>query len=218
MITVACVFVKGHVPFTPEYVTNLRSMVARHLKRAHKFVCLTDRPELFHSDMECINIDRLPKSIKGWWAKMAIFDPSLDLGDRVLYLDLDTLIVDALDPIVDYPTDFALIPHSGNFAPGSHLIVRKFNSSVMVFDPVTVAPLFKYFDIVDDTNRYWGDQDLIGDRMPNADVMPLEWFPRLSELKEQAPLPPAKVVLAKVPKNTIAAKLYPWFATAWRAA
>ena len=45
MTTVACVFVRGHVPFTAEYVTRLAAMVKRWMDRPYQFVCLTDSPE-----------------------------------------------------------------------------------------------------------------------------------------------------------------------------
>lgn len=219
MITVACVFVRANVPYTVEYVANLRAMVAKHLARPHRFVCLTDRPELMPRGVEAIPVPRLPKGVFGWWAKMNLFSEALALGDRVLYLDLDSLVVSALDPIVDFPAPFALIPDAGTFTPKTkHAVVKRFNSSVMVFDPPAVAALYRSFNLRADSKRYWGDQDAIGERHPNAAAMPSEWFPRLSWLKEHAPPSTAKVVLAKVPKNHIAADLYPWVADAWRVA
>jgi hypothetical protein len=62
----------------------------------------------------------------------------------------------------------------------------------------------------------WGDQDWLSEQMPEADTMPAEWFPRVSELKENRPGPDAKVVLCKKPKNQDAASLYPWVAEAWK--
>lgn len=217
MISVCCVFVKANVPYTVEYVAKLRAMVQKHLARPHRFVCLTDRPEILPRGVESVHVS-LSAGSMGWWAKLSLFAP-IGLSDRILYLDLDTVIVDALDPIVDFPAPFALIPDAGTFKPKtSHQVVKRFNSSVMVWDRGVNARLFDTFDAKADPRRYWGDQDLIGDRMPEAATMPLEWFPRLSALKEHAPVPPVKVVLAKVPKNHVAADLYPWFGNAWRAA
>jgi len=214
-LTVACVWVKANVAYTAEYVANLRSMVAKHLTREHEFVCLTDRPEqLPKRGITPMRIEH-DRKIPGWWAKARLFD-DLRFGDRVLYLDLDTLIVAPLDPIVDYPSRFALIPHAGTFQPKTgHRIVRRFNSSVMVWD-AGVPPLFG--DARRLSSIYWGDQDVIGDQAPWAQTMPAEWFPRLSELQGQPPDRDAKVVLVKVPKTHVAADLYPWVWQAWRAA
>jgi hypothetical protein len=218
MLTVACVFVRGHVPFTVEYVAKLRAMTAKHLARPHRFVCLTDRPDWMPDGVEPIEVPPVPAKVFAWWAKVSLFNPSFDLGDRTLYLDLDVVIVDALDPIVDFPAPFALIPDAGTFKPKtSHAVVKRFNSSVMVFDQGAGLKLAGC-DVRKASQRLWGDQDLIGEQLPDLATMPLEWFPRLSALKEHPPTPPAKVVLAKVPKNHVAADLYPWFGHAWRAA
>jgi hypothetical protein len=45
--------------------------------------------------------------------------------------------------------------------------------------------------------------------------MPAAWFPRLSELNGAPPDVDARVVLAKRPKNTEAARLWPWVQEAW---
>ena len=128
MLTVACVFVRGHGPFTVEYVAKLRAMVAKHLSRPHRFVCLTDRPDWMPDGVESIAVPPVPAKVFAWWAKVNLFNPYDDLGTRTLYLDLDTVIVDALDPIVDFPAPFALIPDAGTFKPKTgHLVVKRFN-------------------------------------------------------------------------------------------
>lgn len=214
MLTVACVWVKANVPYSVEYVTNLRSMVAKHLTRPYEFVCLTDRPWLLPVGIRAIPISHSAK-VPGWWAKVRLFDADRFSG-RVLYLDLDSLVVDGLEAVVDYPAPFALLPHAGTFQPRTgHRIVRKFNSSVMVWD-AGVPPVFG--DVTALAREYWGDQDALGELAPEAATMPGRWFPRLSELDGAAPQPPAKVVLVKKPKNHIAADLYPWVGNAWRAA
>lgn len=217
MITVACVWVRGNVPFTLEYVVRLRAMVAKHLTMPHRFVCLTDRPECIPPAMIAIRIPT-PAPLKGWWSKMQLFNRDHNLLGRVLYLDLDTLVVSSLEPIVQFPAPFALVPDGGTFKPKGNLqVVKRFNSSVMVWDAGVNASLFDSWT-PEIARRLWGDQDFIGEQMPSAAAMPAAWFPRLSELNGQPPPETAKVVLAKVPKNAIAADLYPWFAEAWRAA
>jgi len=216
MTTVVCVRVTGHVQYSAEYVSNLRRMVARHLQRPHRFCCLTDRPEWL-PHVETIAVPS-PRQLKGWWSKVRLFDDALGLTGRVLYLDLDTLVVSALDPIVDFPAPFALVPDAGTFTPKNHLqVVKRFNSSVMVWDAGVNASLFvRWTPAV--AQRLHGDQDFIGEQMPGAATMPLEWFPRLSELGRDRPSMAAKVVLVKKPKNHIAADLYPWVNAMWRAA
>lgn len=65
-------------------------MVAKNLRMAHKFVCLTDKPV---DGIECIP---LSTQLKGWWTKLELFKPKQFTG-WVLYLDLDVVIRDGLD-------------------------------------------------------------------------------------------------------------------------
>lgn len=217
MITVCCVWVKGQVNYSPEYVERLEMMVRRWmLGKEHSFVCLTDRP------WELKAVDTIPIAgpgkLKGWWSKVRLFDSALMLTGRILYLDLDTLIVGPLGPILDYPSSFALAPTGGTFeGKGNLKVVKRFNSSVMVWDAGVNYRLF------DDWTpsvaaRLWGDQDWIGEQFPSAACMPAEWFPRISELGTEPPSKEAKVVLVKTPKNEEAAKRWPWFEKAWSAA
>lgn len=210
-LTVACVWVKGHVPFTADYVVKLRSMVARNLDMPHRFVCLTDRPSALPEDIETLPA-ACPVGLKAWWTKLRMFDGCL--SGRVLYLDLDTLVVGRLEPIVTYPSTFALIPHAGSFAPTTHRIVPLYNSSVMVFEPAAYPDVWRHWN-PGVARKLFGDQDWLGELLPDLDQMPLEWFPRLSELKHRKPKRSARVVLTKKPKTHIAATMYPWVREAW---
>jgi len=223
VLTVLSVFVEGPYPYTPEYVTRLERMVRRHLARPFRFVCLTDRPELLPG-IETIRIrslgDTVPRNGQGYWAKVKLFDPALGFTGRLLYIDLDSLIVAPLDPIVDYPASLALTTDALVYER-AHLtidrygrqLVRRFNSSVMVWDADTRANLYR------DWNpgiafRLSTDQDWIGEQAPDAQGMPLEWFPRISQV--QPPWPKAaKVVLVKKPKNHEAVARWPWFEPLW---
>jgi hypothetical protein len=217
-VTILCVWVHGHVPFTADYVTRLASMVQRHMDRPCRFVCLCDKPyQLARTEgIEKIQIPKPDKSVFGWWSKLSVFDPSHGFTGRMLYLDLDTLVVKSLAPILDYPSPFALIPDAGNFqGRGALAVVKRFNSSVMVWDAGVNAQLWEEWSPAV-AKSLWGDQDWISEQMPQADTMPAEWFPRLSELHGQEPGKDAKVVLVKKPKNSEAVKLHPWVAEAWR--
>jgi hypothetical protein len=228
-LTFVCVLVKGHVPtFSPEYVVNLQRMVRRHCKRDHRFVCLTDRPELLPRFVETIFIPGIyaDGKLKGWWSKIQLFNITHDLGDRTVYLDLDTLMVGSLEEIITYPAPFALIPDGApNFKPKGLAVVKLYNSSVMVWSRGEGADLWRAWT-PDVAKVFHGDQDWIGHRMPGLARMPIRWFPRLSEISEdvhrawlnnaRSPWPAgAKVILAKRPKNVDAAARWPWFRETW---
>jgi len=217
---VACVFVAGHVPYTPEYVVRLRAMVAKHLSLEHRFVCLTDQPRRLPADLTTLPIPG-PGPLPGWWAKLHLFDRVQPLGDRVLYLDLDSLVVRSLDPIARYPSPLALVPHTGAVAMATRSgkrVVKKFNSSVMVYDRDTTYALWDAWRPAI-AAELWGDQDYIGEARPEAATMPEAWFPRVSSIGAAGQIPAeARVILSKKPKNLQCAAEWPWFDAIWRAA
>lgn len=213
-LTIACVWVNGNVAYPLDYVTRLESMARRVVGAGFRFVCLTDRPWLLPAHIESIPIAR-PVRLAGWWKKIELFNPAYAFVGRVLYLDLDTLIVNSLEDIITFPAPFALAPHAGAFE-GRHgkTVVKRFNSSVMVWDAGTCDALFEDWrrDVAD---RLWGDQDWIGERRPDAAAMPATWFPRLSSISALPYPAGARVVLCKKPKNVEAAARWPWFREAW---
>jgi hypothetical protein len=214
-VTVACVLVHGHIAFSTDYVARLYSMVTRHMDRPFRFVCLTDRPQArMPPGVEAIRVS-LPPKLKGWWAKVNLWKPGLFEG-RVLYLDLDVLVVSSLAPVVDFPARMALVPDGApNFqGRGAQKVVKRYNSSVMAWDAEVGTNLYSDWK-PKIAGRLWGDQDWIGEQMPNEETFPPEWFPRLSATRPPWP-DEAKVILCKCPKNHDAARQWPWFKEAWQ--
>lgn len=215
MLAVCCVFVEANVAYTPDYVVRLQSMCRRLIKSPHRFICFTDRPALLPSTIKTITI---PKPIgMGWWSKLELFNPQHELKGPGLYLDLDTLIVAPIRPIYKPNTDLVLIPHAGTFNGRDGLaVVKRYNSSVMRFTFGRHPELWTEFN-VGTMRRLWGDQDWIGERLPNQPTFPLSWFPRLSEVEKPPRWPDdAKIVLCKRPKNHQALEKWPWFDALWR--
>ena len=91
--TVACVLRSGGPVYSPEWVAKLSRGVARWMGERHRFVCLSDVP---------VPCERIPlrDARPGWYSKIELFRPGQFEG-TVLYLDLDTLVVDTLRPILD---------------------------------------------------------------------------------------------------------------------
>lgn len=214
-ITAICVFVRGHVPFTAEYVTRLRSAVSRELP-GQRFVCLTDRADELPTDVETVAATPI-KRIYAWWAKVQLFNPALPLTGRLLYLDLDVLVIRGLREVAEHPAPFALAPDGGSaFKPNNGLrCVKRFNSSVMTWNHGEQAHLYEDWTPFQ-ASRLWGDQDWIGERCPDAVALPVEWFPRLSAVRAPPWPKETRVVLCKKPKNAEAVRKFPWFNEAWR--
>lgn len=98
MLTVACVQWGNYEGRGAEYVERLARMVRRHLRMPHRIVCLTDDQRTAPLEVEPFDCP-----VKGWWNKLSLFRAGLfPAGERILYFDLDTLIVGDLDRLARY--------------------------------------------------------------------------------------------------------------------
>ena len=157
MLTVACV--KWGDKYPPEYVHKLRDGVSRHLSIPHRFVCFTDDP----AGLEC-DTEILPEGLKGWWNKLYLFRRDLFEG-RMLYFDLDMVIVGNLDEVAEWPEPFGII---GDWHYAA------FNSSCFVLDANTHVEVWEDFG-EEVAGRLHGDQDWITEKV-KAKTFPPEWF------------------------------------------
>lgn len=107
MLNIACV--KAGTKYTSEQVNILFDMVRRNLAEGFegRFVCFTDDPDGL---AEGIHIEKLPEGLNGWWNKLYLFSAdAFPAGNRVVFMDLDTVIVGRLDDLVRYSGPFAIL-------------------------------------------------------------------------------------------------------------
>jgi hypothetical protein len=112
MVNVICM--KWGTKYGPEYVNKLRSMVRRHLARPHRFVCFTDDATGLDlaAGIEALPLPAmdLPPGKERGWRKLSTFAaPLADLRGPTLFLDVDIVIVGALDDFFDLPGRFRII-------------------------------------------------------------------------------------------------------------
>ena len=99
--------------YGPEYVNHLREGVSRHLRRPHRFVCFTDDATGLRPDVEVQPLP--PLGLPGGhqdkrWQKLALFRRDLGgLQGTAIFLDLDLVIVDSLEPFFERPGKFFII-------------------------------------------------------------------------------------------------------------
>lgn len=165
-LIVACV--RTGTVYGMEYVVRLRNMVARHLSHPHTMICLTDQPDRCEG-VAFVDISQI--GLQGWWGKMMLFAPEWRGNRKVVYIDLDTVIIASLDPLANVAGEFAILENYTRTAVNPNYPC-KYNSSVMVigggqagfiwqrFDARRVALLSKHF-------RH-GDQMCIEDLYPAA--------------------------------------------------
>lgn len=92
-LTVVCINWCNYLGRGEEYVSKLRNMVARNLTIPHRFECLTER--------------ELGDDLRGWWAKLRLFEPGRFAGP-VLYFDLDVVITSSIDSLLETVDDAKL--------------------------------------------------------------------------------------------------------------
>jgi hypothetical protein len=110
-VNVICM--KWGAMYGPEYVNFLRAGVGRHLKRPFRFVCFTDDASGLRDDVQALPLPELglPAGQSDLrWRKLAVFRKELfGLRGTTLFLDLDLVIVDSLEPFFEAPGRFLII-------------------------------------------------------------------------------------------------------------
>lgn len=157
-VIVCCV--KVSQIYGPEYVNRLAAMVRRHATRPHRFLCLTDNPTGVDVPYTDVGTDA-----PGWWAKLVLFRPHPALvGYRVLYLDLDTVIVGNMDFLFEYNGNLAILQ---SFWPPS-----RYGSALMSIAPGYGGAIWSDFQRHRTAimARLYGDQDWIGEQVAAADL------------------------------------------------
>lgn len=120
MLTVCCWKWKPPATYRSQFgaghVNILRNMVARHYKKPHEFVCVTDDPEGIDPDIRIVPLwdefAEIPsphgKGNPSCYRRLRAFAPDMAeiLGPRFVWLDLDCVIVRDLSPLFDRPEPF----------------------------------------------------------------------------------------------------------------
>jgi len=140
MLSVVCLLWQDPIKYRDymfefEHVRVLRSMVARYLRAEHRFICLTSVGEVWGHTLDdgtrYLPLDRKTFRHQTRFAKLQLFrkDIAETLGERILYLDLDTVITDDITPLVDRTEDLVLW-RNPRFDEG--LTPSRFNTSMIL--------------------------------------------------------------------------------------
>jgi hypothetical protein len=156
MITVLCV--RFGTRYGREYVERLRNMVSRHLTIPYEFVCLTDDS----TPIEDVRLVVQPNAgyARGWWHKVHMFDPSLPIKGRILYFDLDVVVVNNLNLLTQNLGNnfYGILDFNRKF----HKTYRSLNSSMLSWVHGSQNKLYENFrKDPKAAQRLHGDQDWI---------------------------------------------------------
>jgi len=147
--------------YTPNVVQWLKRQCEKFVTVPFEFVCLTDLDEI-----DGVKTIKLKHNFPNWWSKIELFRPDIFQGKKVFYMDLDTVLIDNIDNILNYPHKFTVLSQMSAFAhtPSTHLI----GSGVMAWDMdlsglyrIFCADPEKYMDEKTQTYDNWGDQGFI---------------------------------------------------------
>jgi hypothetical protein len=105
MITVVCL--RWGEKFSKDYVNILHERVKRQLDMPFQFVCVSD--DTGYDDG--IEVVKIPTGLEGWWGKLWLFSPEFaeHCTDRVLFLDLDTIVTGIMDDLARYDGEFIVL-------------------------------------------------------------------------------------------------------------
>lgn len=103
--------------FGPETVYALREMLRRHYAKPHRFCCVTDEPDALPG-IETIPLGswgaKIPspigRSYPSCYRRLSVFAPDAGeiFGERLVSIDLDTVIVGDVTPLFDRAEDFVI--------------------------------------------------------------------------------------------------------------
>ena len=151
--------------FPKHYVFRLQAMVKKHLSFDHTFACITERKSDFGfigSGIHVIPPER-PEFNGSWYSKINLFSPhTFPHGTRVLFFDLDVVIIDSIDDLVLCEEPFIMIREFNAKPEAAH------NASIMSWVPPYPADCFAMPS--DWTERSWGDQECIWTIMGNERI------------------------------------------------
>jgi len=143
---------KWGTKYGPEYVNRLYGMVRRHLTGDFRFICLTDDSSGIRSEVQCLPIPALhlqlaPGQRDGAWKKLTTFDAAFckqhGLQGTALFLDVDVVIVGALDDFFTHADPFLIIQDYPRWWRFGRRITG--NSSVYRFELGAHADVLDYF-------------------------------------------------------------------------
>lgn len=178
MITVTCVLWGNK--FSEEYVHKMKSMVKRNTTIDHNFVCFSDR------DIEGVDTKLLQPGLNSWWNKMQVFNTKYRLSERIVYLDLDTIITNNIDWLLNYKGKFMGIEDVGAINAHQPHLIDKLQSGVMAWDYSSngrVWDLFSKNPMA--TNIFRGDGEYLDSVMFLPDMVQKLYPGRLKSYKYQ---------------------------------
>lgn len=210
MVTVAAVQIGNYVGRGKEYVHKLFDACRKWVPDA-RYVLLTDDPA---TAPDYASVVTIPPGLNGWWNKLLLFHPGMfPKGERVLYFDLDTLIVGDISNIAAYDGPFAILRDT--FTKGG------LQSAVMAWEAGTVDYIWTMWEEAGRPVLAGGDQSWIEFIVRERTILDDEFPTQIVSFKRDCFLRGGIPSLARVclfhgqPRPHDAALVLPWIDEIW---
>ena len=171
------VCMKWGTRYGAQWVNRLHAMVKRNTTWDVRFVCFTDDPAGINRQVECQPLPQVAfdaERIGKYWPKLGLMQEGLGgLTGMTLFLDLDLVVIDSLDPFFTLPGRFLLIREWKDPALGYG------NSSVVrYFIGMEKAVLERFYDTPPEqiVTRYASkEQNFLTRAVDDATFWPSDW-------------------------------------------
>lgn len=158
-----CLTWRWGTKYGPEYVERLRAGIARNLTMPHRFLCVGDDIPIEDKDLLAFR--------DGCYCRLRAFDPEWQARhdiERLVWFDLDMVIVGPLDPLFDRPEPIVVLT-------GNHFNPCRVNGSVLMLRAGAHADVWRDFDVttadaIANADGRWrgSDQTWINHKAPKA--------------------------------------------------
>lgn len=110
---------KKKMVFGPDHVNTLASMLSRNVHRKYRLTCITDEPEGIDSSVRVLPIWDDYRDKGGCFLRLKAFASEMKtlIGDRIVSIDLDTVIVSDITELITRKEDFAVWGGENRAAP-----------------------------------------------------------------------------------------------------
>ncbi len=219
--------------FMSEHVNVLYAQVRRHYPRPFRFICVTDDAEGLDEGIESLSLpvrfDDVPspqgERFPSCYCRLWNFSKEAQiLGDRILSLDLDCVILDDLRPLVDRDEDFVgwcdeRSDGGSRIAGGIYLLRTGSMTDVWdEFDPM-LSPAKHFAAWFSGSDQGWMSYFLknkdIGKWRQDAGLVKINWTPQGAKKLPKG----ARIVFTngtKPPWSAQTQNSYPWTKEHWR--
>jgi hypothetical protein len=231
LINVICL--KWGSKYSVDYVNRLFASVNRNTTEHFRFHCFTDDTSGINSN---IVTHPLPYSnIESWWNKLYLFSNEIDIaiGEKIFYVDLDTLITDNIDDLLDVSVEKIVVlkdflngvaTTAGDM--GSGLMAWRHGDYQTVWDSFIADPTSAIKQVAPHGDQHWIDlcikdrqywQNIFPGRVVSFKVHCLTGLPNNAAIvcyHGQPSIPESVIFKGKVWKFNITPQ--PWVLNYWK--